>query len=231
MFNSKFVDFLKTFNKVSNGVILEYPVTSGKTDCSDIGFRFDISKFDNNGFEGKIGFIDLSSFLNVFNLVEDPDVSIKDGVITAKDSNSKVVYLTSATSLISEFEFPASQFDKIHSIPSVVDIPLSASDIRRIKTASSSFKDLNAISITGNESVTISLSSVGKFNQTSNSFQITKDISSNKNFDVYIKLETFSKLPVLDYTVKVIYNQAKDAFKLLFISSIDGFELAVSTNV
>lgn len=232
MFNSKFVDFLKTFNKVSNGVILSYPITSGKTDCSDIGFTFDISKFDDSKFDEKIGFIDLASFLNIFNLVDDPEITIKDGVITAKNKDSKVVYLTTAAPVLYELhEFPSSQFDVMNSIPSVVEIPLSASDIKRIKTASSSFKELDAISIKGDDNVTISLTSVGKFRTSSNSFQINKDVASKKNFDVYIKLDTFNKLPVLDYTVKVKYNETKDCFRLLFGTCIDGFELFVSTNV
>lgn len=231
MFNQKFVDFLKTFNKISNGVVLEYPVTSGKTDCSDIGFKFDISKFDDTQFEGKIGFIDLSSFLNVFNLVEDPEVSMKDGVIVAKDNNSKVTYLTTTPSLMEDFEYPATQFDRMHAIPSVAEFTLSASDIRRIKQAGSSFKDLNAINFKGDDTVTISLTSTGKFNQSSNCFTINKDVETNKNFDLFVKLETFSKLPVLDYTVKVKYNEAKDAFRILFETSIDGFEMFVSTNV
>lgn len=231
MFNQKFVDFLKTFNKISNSVVLEYPVTSGKTDCSDIGFKFDISKFDDTKFEGKIGFIDLSSFLNVFNFLENPEVSMKDGVVEAKDSNSKVTYLTTAPSVLDDFEYPATQFDRMHSIPSIAEFTFSSSDIRRIKQAGSSFKDLNAINFKGDDSVTISLTSTGRFNQSSNCFSINKDVSTTKNFDLFVKLETFSKLPVLDYTVKIKYNEAKNAFRILFETSIDGFEMFVSTNV
>ena len=231
MFNQKFVDFLKTFNKISNGVVLEYPVTSGKTDCSDICFKFDISKFDDTQFDGKIGFIDLSSFLNVFNLVEEPEVSVKNGVIEAKDNNSRVTYLTTTPSLMADFDYPVSQFERTHAIPSVAEFTLSASDIRRIKQAGSSFKDLNSINFKGDDSVTVSLTSTGRFNQSSNCFAINKDVSSNKNFDLYVKLETFSKLPVLDYNVKIKYNEAKDAFRILFETSIDGFEMIVSTEV
>lgn len=233
MFNSKFVDFLKTFNKISNGVILEYPVTVGKTDCSDVGFKFDISQFDDSGFSEKIGLIDLSSFLNIFNLVDDPEIGYKDGVITTKGDGCNVSYITSAIDIISQFEFSPKQFEVMDSKPSVAEFPLTANDIKKLKSAASSFKELNAITIKGDESISISLTQVGKFSQSSNSFEIVKgDFSSEKNFSKDISIETFGKIPVIDYTVKVKYNEAKDAYRFLFVAdNIPGFELFVSTNV
>lgn len=232
MFNTQFVEFLKTLNKVTNGIVLEYPVTSGKTDCSDIGFKFDISVFDDSGFEGKIGFVDLSSFLNIFNLFDEPEVQFKDGVISAKDGNASVKYITSAIDLISQFTFPVEQFSKTNDIPSVVEFNLSATDIKKLKASASTFKDANAVVFKGSENLEIALTQVGKFNPSANCFKITKDITSNKNFEVSVSLETFSKIPVIDYTVKVKYNESKDAYRLLFVSNdIIGFEMCVSTNV
>lgn len=233
MFNTKFVDFLKTFNKISNGVILEYPVTAGKTDCSDIAFKFDVSLFDENGFDTKIGFVDLSSFLNVFTLVSEPEVSFADGVVTASDDECTVKYFTSAVELLTQqYSFPAKQFDAAKSKPCVAEIPLTSSDIKKVKGASSSFKELNAVSIKGDESVTITLSQIGKFNQSSNSFSIKKAVETKKNFELAVSLETFSKIPVIDYTVKVIYNEEKDKFRLLFVAdNIPGFEMFVAANV
>lgn len=231
MFNAKFVDFLRTFSKITNGVILEYPVTGGKTDCSDVAFKFDISKFDDNGFDGKIGFVDLSSFLNVFTLVDEPEVSFSDGVISASNKDCSVKYFTSAVELISQYSFPVKQFDTAKSKPCVAEIPLSSADIRRIKSASSSFKELNAVCLKGEDNVVVTLSQVGKFNQSSNSFSITKNVDVKKNFEVSIALETFSKIPVIDYTVKVIYNEEKGKFRLLFVAdNIPEFELFVATN-
>lgn len=111
------------------------------------------------------------------------------------------------------------------------DIP--AQLIKKLKSAASSFKELNAITIKGDESISISLTQVGKFSQSSNSFEIVKgDFSSEKNFSKDISIETFGKIPVIDYTVKVKYNEAKDAYRFLFVAdNIPGFELFVSTNV
>lgn len=233
MFNQKFVDFLKILNKISNGVLLEYPVSIGKTDCSDIWFRFDISKFDDTEFKDKIGFMDLSSFLNVFNLVDEPEVSLSNGVVIMKDKNSKVSFLTTAQSIMGPYvlEDPLPAFfDKLDKFPTIAEIPISASDIRRIRQASSSFKEANVINFKGDDSVKVSLTTKGKFNQSSNTFDINKDIIPKKNFDLYIKLETFSKLPVLDYVVKVKYNEARGKFKLWVETSIDGFVLLMSTD-
>lgn len=232
MFNTKFVDFLRTFNKISNGVILEYPVSVGKTDCSDIAFKFDVSQFDEAGFDGKIGFVDLSSFLNVFTLVDNPEVSFSEGVVTAANNECSVKYFTSAVELISQqYSFPAKQFESAKSKPCVAKIPLTSSDIKKIKAAGSSFRELNAVSLRGSDTVEVTLSQVGKFNQSSNGFSLMKDIKVEKNFDLAMSTETFSKIPVIDYTVNVIYNEEKGKFRLLFVAdNIPGFEMFVATN-
>lgn len=231
MFNSKFVEFLKTFNKVSNGVVLEYPVTSGKTDCSDIGFKFDISVFDDSAFEGEIGFVDLASFLNVFSLVDSPEISFSDGVIEVTGGSVSAKYITSAVELISQYKYSKEQFTKTADIPSVTEISLTASDIKKLKAASSTFRESNAVVFRGSETVEVALTQVGKFNPSSNSFKIAKDAESSKNFETSVSLETFSKIPVIDYTVKVKYNEAKNAYRLLFVAdNVPGFELLVSSN-
>ena len=231
MFNSKFVEFLKTFNKVSNGVVLEYPVTSGKTDCSDIGFKFDISVFDDSAFEGEIGFVDLASFLNVFGLVDSPEVSFSDGVIEVTGGSVSAKYITSAVELISQYKYSKEQFTKTADIPSVTEISLTASDIKKLKAASSTFRESNAVVFRGSETVEVALTQVGKFNPSSNSFKIAKDAESSKNFETSVSLETFSKIPVIDYTVKVKYNETKNAYRLLFVAdNVPGFELLVSSN-
>lgn len=232
MFNTKFVDFLKVINKVTNGIVLNYPVTVGKTDCSDIGFKFDISQFDDSAFDSAVGFVDLASFLNVFSLVEEPEVEYSEGVVTVKDKETTIRYITSAVDMISQYQFSPKQFEIMEGIPSVVEIPLTANDIRKIKAAKASFKELNTIVLNASEQVTIALTQVGKFNLSSNSFVINKDIVSEKNFSVNMSIDTFNKIPVVDYTIKVKYNPDKNQYRLLLTAdNIPGFELFVSTIV
>ena len=111
MFNKETINFLKSVNKMTDSIVLEYPITVGKTESSDIAYMFDLSKFDTDGFDQKIGLYELSNFLNVFNLFSDYDVDISNNIVSISDKTTSVKYLTSSIDIMNHFEFKKEQFD------------------------------------------------------------------------------------------------------------------------
>ena len=230
MFNRESVDFLKVMNKITNSMVLTYPITTGRTESADIAYKFDLSKYDTDGFENPIGIYDLSTFLNIFGLCDESrDVNIDNNSITVSDSTTSVKFLTSATSVLSAYEFKQEQFDKTNEFPSVLEMNLTADDIRKLKSASATFKELDTAVISCDESVELSLTQIGKFKKSSNSFRIKKNEESAKKFNVGISLETLSKIPQVDYTLIVKYNESRDAYRIILkTDKIEGLSLVIS---
>ena len=228
MFNTETVSFLRTINKITNSVILNYPITTGKTESADIAYMFDLSKFDTDGFDNPIGFYNLSNFLNVFNLFEnDREVSIDGNVVSVKDDNTSINYLTTATDVLSQFEFKKEQFDKNDMFPTVLEMELTSGDIAKLKNAHSVFSELDTALITANEEVVLSLTQIGNFKMSSNSFKFVKDeAKSEKNFSIGITMDILSKIPQINYNLKVKYNEQRNAYRIVL--STDTFSLVFS---
>lgn len=216
MFNTETVNFLKMINNITNSVVLKYPITTGKTESADIAYMFDLSKFDTDGFENPIGFYNLSNFLNAFNLFEDgAEISLEDNVIKISDDTTSISYLTTSLDVLSQYEFKKEQFDKNDTFPTVLEMELTNENIRKLKNAHSVFSELDCALISCGETTELSLTQIGNFKKSSNSFKIIKDEVATKNFKIAIPLDTLSKLPQVTYTLKVKYNETKNAYRII----------------
>lgn len=227
MFNVETVQFLKLFNKISNSVILQYPITVGRTESADIAYKVDLSKLDTDGFEGSIGLFNLSNFLSIFNLVDKTrEINLKDNLITLKDENTKLSYLTTYLEVLAQYEFKPEQFDKNAQYPTVLEMQLTANDIKKLKNAASVFTELDQVVITSKEETTLSLSQSNNFKTSSNVYEFKKDANSSKNFAISITLDTLAKIPEVDYECVVKYNESRDAYRIVLSTEI--FSLIVS---
>lgn len=218
MFNKETINFLKSVNKMTDSIVLEYPITVGKTESSNIAYMFDLSKFDTDGFDQKIGLYELSNFLNVFNLFSDYDVNISNNIVSISDKTTNVKYLTSSIDIMNHFEFKKEQFDKCSAFPLVLEMKLTSLDLKKIKDASTIFKDLDTCFINCDEQTSISLGVFGSFNNSSNTFEIKKEEVSEKNFKIGISLEVINRIPNVEYDVKILYNEERNAYRIIFES-------------
>lgn len=233
MFNKESIDFLKSINRISNSIVLTYPVTTGRSEGSDIAYKFDLSKFDNDEFP-EIGIYDLAGFLGIFSMFEpDRKVQIVDNVVTVSDSTTSVNYLTTAPSVLTQFTYGIQQFEKTNTFPTVLEMPLTVEDIRKLKIASSNLKELDTAVIRSlDDEVTLELSVLEKFKKSSNSFKIRKPVSGTKNFSIGVSLETISKIPQVDYTLIIKYNETRDAYRIILkTDAIVGFEMNLAVKV
>lgn len=228
MLNKETVTFLKQMNKLTNSVVLEYPITTGKTESADIAYQFDLSKLDSEGFQNRIGIYDLSVFLNIFNLFNlDYKVALDGNVMSVSDSTTSASYLTANLEILSCYLYKPEQFTKLDEFPEVLNMKLTADDIRRIRSASATFRELDTLAIECDERTTLSLKSVNQFQQSSNTFKIQKDEVSVKNFKLYVRLETLNKIPQIDYDLTVRYNKNKDAYRIIL--SADSLKMILTT--
>lgn len=229
MFNNETIAFLRTLNSITNSVVLQYPITVGRTESADIAYKIDLSKYDSEGFENDIGIYNLSAFLNVFNLFDkDRNVSINENVISISDNTTNANFLTSAIDILKQYQFKKEQFDKSEEFPVLLEMDFTSADIKKIRNASSVFKELDnlVLDCSGDETL-FTLINTGEFKQSSNSFKFTKDEQSSHKFKINISLETLFKIPGGDYKLRVIYNEGKNAYRVMLTN--DNMSLIVST--
>lgn len=206
MLNNETIDFLKVINKMSNTVILRYPQTVGISEQKDLVYSFNLDNIDQDGFDKELGIFNLSSFLNMFNLFgPDREITLNDKYIEVKDKNTSIKYILQNINVISQYDAKPEQFNITESFPSVLEFELTQDMIKKIKTASSCFNELDTVLINGSDESYISLVTNDSrlSNSTSNTVKFNLNKSAEKNFEVAINVQTLSKLPTTDYCVKI----------------------------
>ena len=139
MLNRNTIEYLKVINKVTDSVVLSYPYTVGNSDSGDIAFKIDISKLDTERFTSSLGICNLSSFLNMFNIFDDYNVSLDNKLINISDDNTSVNYILSNLELLENYnKIDPEIFDKISGAPSVLEFDLTVANNKKLRIASNS---------------------------------------------------------------------------------------------
>lgn len=229
--NKELTNTLSQLNTITNTVILKYPVTVAASEAKDIYVHLDVSQIDPNGFPN-IGLNNnLNSYLNLFKLFDDSrTVSFNGDTVQISSGEITSSYITDNVALMEAYDISPEQFQKTEEVPTVCSINLTVDDIKKLKSATSVFKDLSEIIIKCQDSeVSMSLGATGKFNARDNSYKIKKDAQSTKDFEIKIPVENFKKIPESEYTFEVKYNEARDAYRILMKNkSLSGLKLIMS---
>lgn len=230
MLNRETVDFLKVANKFTNSMVLKYPLTVGNDQGTNLIYKVDLSKLDDQRFEHELGIFNLSGLLNVFKIFDAYDVDCDGHSLTISDTNTKVNYILSSPSILTSYtQANPEMFDKTNVYPTVLEFILTVEDLNKLKIVGSSFPNLNTVVITGGDTSTISLiQTQSTENMSSDSITIDLNSVSEKNFKVYIQLSTLAKLPTCDYKVTVKYNENNDKYRAVF-DSVDKYPLTIMT--
>lgn len=236
MLNQELIKFVKSFNNVTNTIILRYPCTVGASADSHVAFKFNVANIDDEAFEPIYLNSNLSEFLSIFSLFPDSyNVSFNDDVMTVKDDRTSASFILSDKDMIGmPFSLDVERFDKFSLIPTVGTFELSADVIRQLKQASAVFKSLESIVIKSNDdTVKLALISKEKFNQTrSDSFEVQLDANNEKNFELYIRTSSLFDIPLTDYTCYVKFNSTAETYMLYFTAkNFNGMAIAMSTLV
>lgn len=128
------------------------------------------------------------------------------------------------------YDINPDQFDKTEQVPTVCSIDLTVDDIKKLKSATSVFKDLSEIIFRSRDNeVSLCLGNTNKFNARDNSYSITKDTQSSKEFEVKIPVDNFKRIPESEYTLEIKYNEARDAYRLLLKNkTLSGLKIIMS---
>ena len=215
--NKNLTNTLLQLNTITNTVILKHPITVAASESKDIYVYLDVSELDSESFPD-IGLNNnLNNYLNLFKLFDDSrTVSFNGDTVQISSGEITSSYITDNVALMEGYDISPEQFQKTEEVPTVCSINLTVDDIKKLKSATSVFKDLSEIIIKCQDSeVSMSLGATGKFNARDNSYKIKKDAQSTKDFEIKIPVENFKKIPESEYTFEVKYNEARDAYRIL----------------
>lgn len=229
--NKQLVQTLSQINNITNTLILKYPITVATSEAKDIYVHLDVSEIDSNEFPN-IGLNDnLNNYLNLFKLFDDDrTVNYNGDTVEIISNKIKSSYISDNVTLMQAYDISPEQFDKTEQVPTVCSIDLTVDDIKKLKSATSVFKDLSEIIFRSRDNeVTMSLGATNKFNARDNSYSITKDTQASKEFEVKIPVDNFKKIPESDYTLEIKYNESRDAYRLLLKNkTLKGLKIIMS---
>lgn len=229
--NKQLVQTLSQINNITNTLILKYPITVATSEAKDIYVHLDVSEIDSNEFPD-IGLNDnLNNYLNLFKLFDDDrTVNYNGDTVEIISNKIKSSYISDNVALMQAYDVSPEQFDKTEQVPTVCSIDLTVDDIKKLKSATSVFKDLSEIIFRSRDNeVTMSLGATNKFNARDNSYSITKDTQASKEFEVKIPVDNFKKIPESDYTLEIKYNESRDAYRLLLKNkTLKGLKIIMS---
>lgn len=229
--NKQLVQTLSQLNNITNTIILKHPITTASSEAKDIYVYLDVSQIDSKPFPD-IGLNDnLNNYLNLFKLFDDErDVTYNNDTIEIVSNKIKSSYISDNVALMQPYDINPDQFDKTEQVPTVCSIDLTVDDIKKLKSATSVFKDLSEIIFRSRDNeVLLCLGNTNKFNARDNSYSITKDSKSSKEFEVKIPVDNFKRIPESEYTLEIKYNEARDAYRLLLKNkTLPGLKIIMS---
>lgn len=218
MISQSFIKELSNITNITNKAILKYPITTLNSDAIDIVINIDAQALGCQEFQDT-GIYDLSKFVSMFNLFQNPEIKRTENSIEFNTPGSKSVFTTADLEVMQLYNQKAEIIESLNNYPSVAEVELKQDVIKQLKQASNIFNELNVLVIEGQDSNTlVYLDSHNRFNSSNNSF--TKEFlnSSSKNFKLKISIDNFNKLPNTDYKLEIKYNESKDAYRILFSS-------------
>ena len=200
----------------------------GKDEYNSILFKANIDKIETIVTE--FGIYDTPNFLSALDLLEDPSSVLKDGIITSSDADTTLRFIATGVSALESAQVNEKVLETTLEKDSDVEFSFTTDLINKIKKASSVFKTFDTMWLTNDTGrLSISMGTANSFSKNNNSFNVTvpATVSSARDFNLSLPLESIQKVPSMDYTFMVKYNEAKDASRVILENDLFVFLLSL----
>ncbi len=225
MFKQDTREILKSLIPITNKFVIQSPRIVFTDEFKQIVCSFDVSQIEE--FKEKIAINDMANFLSAADLLEDPEITIKDRIINIKNSKSSIKYLTSDLKSIDETSYKVVESTK--GVNTIFSFTMSTDLIESLSKAMQVFKTSDTVFIKKEgESVSISLGQNESFNAATNEFSINiEDYDSSTDFEVKIPAQSLLRIPTLEYNFEVKYNEERDSYRIYLSNQV--LEIVLST--
>ena len=227
MLNKNTRDILQAVNNMTNSMIISYPVTTFTNDKKTILGNINFEDIDEGWNE--FGIMDLNSFLNSLNILEDPTITQKDVFIKADDSNSSIEFVTSYPSILEDFTTNPDIISRTVAADSILEVEIDSDLFSKIKKGSSVFKSLlDLFIIKEGDKIYLKTGNKESYTRTQNSytFYLDPSIDKGEDFEIVIPIENFLSLPAMKFIMMVKMNQQTGEKRLVFVNDI--FEILLT---
>ena len=228
MLNNDTRAILKQLVTVNNQMIIADDMF-GCNEYKSIYFKAELNKLDeiSDGF----GIYDASNFLSALDLLVEPEITFDNTtkMITATDANSTMTFLTSLVDSLENVKINPKIISSTMAVPSVLETALTPDIMNKVKKAQAVFKNFDTLWIDNTDRTTyLKLGTQNSFSKSNNAFKIKLDTPVNTNdFSIAIPLDSIMNIPVMDYTLRVKYNDEKDAYRVVVNNELLTFILSL----
>ena len=221
MLNHNTIKLFDALSTITKTIVINYPLTVGKSEDASICFLIDLSEFDKDQFNQKLYFYNnFDKFLSIFKLFDEYTVSLNNDTLSIISADKKIKsdFILSDKALMAKYDIDPNLFTKINTVPEIGSFELTKQHIKNIRNACGIFTDLIEIIFTAStneNNVSVSLGNYSSFNKRSNSYDLNIDAKIAKEFCVRIPVESIKCIPICDYSVSIKYSAAKNTYRIL----------------
>ena len=226
MLNINTRNTLSQLSAINNSMIISHPVTCVIMGKSIQAF-LDVSKLKESEFN-EIGVYNIGEFNSVVNVIENPEITNNEGILTIKNDSSSIKYGTTSIDIIeSECRGNVNLINRIKTNNKVVEFELTDKDLDNIKKMSGLLKDLSDLEITSvDDKITLTVTSTEK---SSNNFVLDMNGTTTEDIKMSLIMDVVSKLPADGFNV-AIYKSEKGSLVAVFSSiKVEGLDIVISS--
>jgi hypothetical protein len=233
MLNQKTREILGALGAINQSQIISYPVTVVKMGKSIQAF-LDVSSTADNGCQEEefeeIGVYVINELNSVIGVIDNPEITNDNGMLTIKNSTSSIQYGTTPLDIIeSESRGNPAVIDNVMNPErntKLLSFDLGNKDLDKIKKMSGLLKNLTDLKIeTANGKIELKVTSKEK---SSNNFSIVTEGEIVEDTSMLLLMDSINKLPSSDYRVH-IYKSSKGSLVGVFESQdVNGLRILVS---
>jgi len=234
MLNQKTREILGALGAINQSQIISYPRTVIKLGKSIQAF-LDVDSTADNGCQEEefeeFGVYVINELNSVVNVIDNPEITNNNGILTIKNETSSVQYGTTPLDIIeSESRGNPAVIDNVMNPErntKVLSFDLSSKELDKIKKMSGLLKNLTDLKInTKDNDITLTVTSKEK---SSNNFSITTEGETIEDITMLLLMDSVNKLPSSDYKVQ-IFKSSKGSLVAVFESiDVDGLRILVSS--
>ncbi len=229
MLNKNTIQVLQSITPITNSAIISYPITTIQNASRDVLGNINLEALGEEAFD-EFGIFDLSSFLGAVGILDEPVITMENKVISAKDTDSSIKFVTSSVAAIEDFTTDPRKITSTVSAPSVVSVNIETDMIAKIRKGVNLFKTLKDVFIIKNDDgVFLKTGNKESFARNDNSYQVqlTPSVNEGENFELAIPVENFLSLPAIDYTLNVKHNPNAGEYRITAENAIYQFVLSL----
>ena len=227
MINSNTKELLKQLLPINNQMIIQNTMT-GADEFKSLLFKANIGAIDD--IPEEVGIFDTANFLAAMDLLEDATVTLKNKMLTATDGDTTLQFLTSDVSSLDDVQVDVKKIDTTVAVPSTLEFMFTDEIVKKVKKASAVFKTFDTLwVINENRTTEIKLGTKNSFSKSNNAFSIKLDTTLNlgKEFSIALPIDSILKVPSMEYTFCVKYNEKRDAYRVTLENELLTFVMSL----